>query len=120
MTDYNYFSKEAVAAGTENLREAAKRWYDYSDRMAAVATQAKSMSLDQSAFSVVVDEPVGSVVSSDLVGAYNKMFGFLSQAFTDAATDFDQMGKALKENADWYEHVDVNVAQSFDKIAAGE
>ena len=118
--DYNWYSDKNVRVATDGLREAAKNWHDLADRMTAVLTAAAQQSLQTSAFSVIVDGPVGPATASDLQGAYQQEFDKLTRLFKEAAIQFDAMGNALKENADWYEDADENSAQSFDGISKGD
>src|SRR6476620_3307178 len=103
MGDYNWFSKESVQVATEGLREEAKKWEGLTDRMLSVASLAAGQSLQPSAFSVIVDGPIGVATTSDLNGGYQKMFDWLNALFQQGAVQFEAMAVALKNNADWYE-----------------
>jgi hypothetical protein len=118
MPDYNWFGDEMVQVATEGLREEAKKWHDLADRMGDVSSAALAQSLQAPAFSVIVDGPVGFATTSDLNGAYQKMYDWLNSLFQQAVVQFDAMGAALKANADWYDDADENSAQNFDSIAA--
>jgi hypothetical protein len=117
MGDYNWFSEEAVQVATEGLRDEAKKWHGLADRMASVASLAAGQGLQPSAFSVIVDGPIGGATTSDLNGGYQKMFDWLNALFQQGAVQFDAMADALKQNADWYDDADANSAQNFDEIA---
>ena len=117
MGDYNWFSEENVQVATEGLRDEAKKWHGLADRMASVASLAAGQGLQPSAFSVIVDGPIGSATTSDLNGGYQKMFDWLNALFQQGAVQFDAMADALKHNADWYDDADANSAQNFDAIA---
>ncbi|AEV82378.1 hypothetical protein ACWT_1360 [Actinoplanes sp. SE50] len=118
--DYNWYSTQNVRVATEGLRESGRKWHGLADRMASVSSTAARQHLDQSAFSVVIDGPVGSAATSDLQDAYQQQFDRLNRLFAAAVEQFDAMGAALKRNADWYEDADADSAQSFDGIAAGD
>lgn len=118
MPDYNWFSDEAVQVATQGLREEAKKWHGMADRMGTVSSAASLQSLQPAAFSVIVDGPVGIATTSDLNGAYQKMYDWLNSLFQQGVVQFDAMGEALKANADWYDDADENSAQNFDAIAA--
>lgn len=113
MGDYNWFSEETVQVATEGLRDEARKWHGLADRMASVASLAAGQGLQPSAFSVIVDGPIGAATTSDLNGGYQKMFDWLNALFQQGAVQFD----ALKHNADWYDDADANSAQNFDEIA---
>jgi hypothetical protein len=116
--DYNWFSKENVRVATEGLRDEAKKWHGLADRMTSVASLAAGQGLQPSAFSVIVDGPIGSATTSDLNSGYQKMFDWLNALFQQGVVQFDAMADALKKNADWYDEADANSAQNFDEIAA--
>ncbi|GIM94073.1 WXG100 family type VII secretion target [Paractinoplanes toevensis] len=120
MPDYNWYSDKNLKVASEGLREAAKNWHDLADRMTAVSTSAGQQGLQMTAFTVIIDGPVGTATASDLHNAYQQEFDKLNRLFKEAAVQFDAMGNALKENADWYEDSDENSAQSFDGIAKGD
>ncbi|GIF24457.1 putative YcjX-like family ATPase [Actinoplanes tereljensis] len=120
MPDYNWYSDKNVQVASDGLREAAKNWHDLADRMTTVSTSANQQTLEMSAFTVIIDGPVGTATASDLYNAYQQEFQKLTGLFKEAAIQFDAMGTALKENADWYEDADENSAQSFDGIAKGD
>jgi hypothetical protein len=118
--DYNWYSHKNVEIATDGLRKAATNWHDLAHRMMTVATTASQQTLEQSAFTIIIDGPVGVATSSDLHNAYQKEFDKLTGLFKEAAAQLDAMGSALKENADWYDNVDADSAQSFDGIAKGD
>ena len=105
---------------TEGLRDEAKKWHGLADRMAAVASLAAGQGLQPTAFSVIVDGPIGVATTSDLNAGYQKMFDWLQALFQQGAVQFDAMAEALKTNADWYDEADANSAQNFDDIAASQ
>ncbi|MFI7602344.1 hypothetical protein [Actinoplanes sp. NPDC049681] len=117
MGDYNWFSEENLQVATEGLYEEAKKWEGLADRMLSVVSLAAGQSLQPSAFSVIVDGPVGLATTSDLNGGYQKMFDWLNALFQQGAVQFEAMAVALKNNAEWYDHTDANTAQNFDDIA---
>ena len=114
--DYNWFSEEAVQVATDGLRAEAKKWHGLSDRITVVSTNARNQALQASAFAVT-DALTGAVTATDLKAGYDQMYAWLTSLFRQAAVEFDQMGDALRKNADWYEHADANSAQNFDSIA---
>jgi hypothetical protein len=116
MTDYNWFSQDAIEVAVDGIRDEAKKWYGFSDQMDRIASLAASQTLQLSAFAVT--DLSGPVTASDLKGAYDKMHNWLTDLFKQAAGEFDNFGKALNKCADWYETTDANAAQNFDEIAA--
>jgi excreted virulence factor EspC (type VII ESX diderm) len=118
MGDYNWFSERNVEVATDGLREEAKKWQGLADRMSTVASLAAGQCLQPSAFSVIVDGPIGAATTSDLNGGYQKMFDWLNALFQQGAVQFDAMATALNNNADWYDDADANSAQNFDEIAS--
>jgi len=116
MSDYNWFSQQAVQVATEALRDEAKKWHELADRMGAVSASAKNQSLQVTAFAVT-DALTGAVSAEDLKSGYDRMYEWLDSLFKQAIVEFDNMGQALRRNADWYEHADANSAQNFDAIA---
>lgn len=118
--EYNWYSEKNVRVATNGLREAAKNWHRLADRMKSVSTLASQQTLELSAFTIIIDGPIGVATASDLHNAYRKEFDKLNGLFREAVVQFDAMGNALKENADWYDDVDANSAQSFDGIAKGD
>lgn len=117
MGDYDWFSEKNVQVATEGLREEAKKWHSLADRMTSVASLAAGQGLQPSAFSVIIDGPIGGATTSDLNGGYQKMFDWLNALFQQGAVQFDAMANALKNNADWYDDADANSVQNFDEIA---
>jgi hypothetical protein len=118
--DYDWYSGKNVKVATEGLRQAAKNWHALADRMMTVSTLASQQTLTASAFTIIIDGPVGAATAGDLHDAYQKEFDKLNGLFKEAVVQFDAMGEALKENADWYDHADADSAQSFDGIAKGD
>lgn len=118
--DYNWYSEKNTEVATDGLRKAAENWHDLAQRMGKVATLASQQTLPQSAFTVIIDGPVGVATSSDLHRAYQKEFDKLNRLFKEAAAQFDAMRGALKRNADWYDGADADSAQNFDGIAKGD
>ncbi|BFU42334.1 hypothetical protein [Krasilnikovia sp. MM14-A1004] len=118
--DYDWYSEKNLQIATDGLRRAAKNWHDLSDRMGRVAALASRQVLGQSAFSVIIDGPLGSATASDLHSAYTKELEKLIGLFMEAVLQFDAMSNALKENADWYDDADAASAQNFDRIALGD
>jgi hypothetical protein len=116
MSDYNWFSHQAVQVATEGLRDEGKKWHGLSDRMSTVSSNAANQSLQVTAFAVT-DALTGAVTALDLKSGYDKMYEWLNSLFNQAVVEFDNMGDALRKNADWYEHADANSAQNFDAIA---
>jgi hypothetical protein len=116
MTDYNWFSDQAVQVAADGLRAEAKKWHGLADRMNAVSSAARNQSLQITAF-VVTDPLTGVVTAADLKSGYDKMFDWLNALVQQAAVEFDRMGDALHKNAEWYEHADADSAQNFDTIA---
>jgi hypothetical protein len=117
--DYNWYSEKNIKVATDGLRQSANNWHDLADRMTTVSSLAAQQTLEASAFTIIIDGPVGVATASDLHSAYQKEFDKLNGLFKEAVVQFDAMGNALKENADWYEDADANSAQSFDGIAKG-
>ena len=120
MGDHNYYSSCEVRVATKGLRDAAASWHDFADSMVTVSTAASGLHLDVSAFVVITEGPVGLGDATALQAAYDGEFTKLNGLFKEAVTEFDAMGDALKGNADWYEDVDADSAQSFDDIAKGD
>jgi NAD(P)H-hydrate repair Nnr-like enzyme with NAD(P)H-hydrate epimerase domain len=117
--EYDWYSGTNVEVATDGLREAARNWHDLAGRMTAVASLGSQQTLEASAFTIIIDGPVGAATAGDLHDAYQKEFDKLNGLFREAIVQFTAMGDALKENADWYEDVDAEAAQSFDGIATG-
>ena len=115
----NWFSDKYVHVALDGLRDAAQAWHGFADDMTTVSTAANGLSLMTTAFAVIVDAPVGIVTAQALQTAYQNEFDKLTGLFQQAITEFDAMGRALKENAEWYEDVDANSAQDFDAISKG-
>ncbi len=115
MTDYNWFSEEAIEVAADGLREEAKKWFAMSDRMAGVATLTAGQNLELSAFAVT--DVTGPVTAFDLKHGYDKMHDLLTELFRQAVGEFESLGEALNACADWYETTDANRAQDFDAIA---
>ncbi|MGK5440418.1 hypothetical protein ACSNN7_01100 [Micromonospora sp. URMC 105] len=116
MTDYNWYSDQAVEVAVEGIRDEAKKWFDLSDRMARVAALAADQGLSSAAFSVT--DLSNAVTAPDLQQGYEKMQFWLTDLFRQAVTEFDKFGGALKRCADWYEDTDVNAKHDFDQIAS--
>src|SRR3954468_23930982 len=116
MSDYNWFSHEAVQVAADGLRQEAKKWHSLADRMATVSSNGRNPALQVTAFAVT-DALTGVVTAADLKSGYDKMYDWLNALFQQAVHEFDAMGDALGKNADWYEHADANSAQNFDAIA---
>jgi hypothetical protein len=115
MTDYNWYSEEALEVAADGIREEAKKWFALSDRMGRVATLTADQGLAMSAFAVT--DVTGPVTASDLKQGYDKMHYWLTDLFRQATTELDTFGEALKKCADWYETSDADAAQNFDEIA---
>jgi hypothetical protein len=115
VTDYNWFSEEAIEVAADGLRAEAKKWFAMSDRMAEVATLAAGQNLELSAFAVT--DITGPVTAFDLQHGYDKMHVWLTELFRQAVGEFESLGEALNTCADWYETTDANRAQDFDSIA---
>ncbi|MGC9670634.1 hypothetical protein ACNTMW_29325 [Planosporangium sp. 12N6] len=118
--DYNWYSEKNIAVATDGLRKAAKNWNDLADRMTTVSTLASQQTLELSAFTVIIDGPVGIATASDLHNAYQKEFDKLTGLFKEAVVQFEAMSNALKQNADWYDGADADSVQNFDGIAKGD
>lgn len=116
MTDYNWFSDQAIEVAVDGLEQEAKKWHGLAGRMREVAQGARGQSLQASAF-VVTDSLTGAVTASDLKSGYDKMYDWLNTLFSQAAVEFDSMGDALTANAKWYATADADSAQNFDAIA---
>lgn len=116
MTDYNWYSDEAVEVAADGIRKEAGKWFDFADRMNRVAALAAGQGLSVSAFAVT--DVTGTVTASDLKQGYDRMQHWLTELFTQAGVEMEVFGQGLKRCADWYETTDANAAQDFDKIAA--
>jgi hypothetical protein len=117
MSDYNWFSDQAIEVAVDGLEKEAAKWHGLATRMNAVAQSARDQSLQATAF-VVTDALTGAVTASDLKGGYDKMYDWLTSLFAQAAVEFDNMGDALTKNAKWYAESDADTAQNFDAIAS--
>lgn len=117
MSDYNWFSDQAIQVAADGLRAEARKWHELADRMSTVSSNARGQGLQASAFAVT-DALTGAVTAADLKSAYDKMYDWLNTLFVQAAVEFDAMGSALGRNAEWYENADADSAQNFDAIAA--
>jgi len=115
MTDYNWYSHDAVEAAVDGIRDEAKKWFGLSDRMEQVAALAADQNLELTAFAVT--DLSGPVTAADLKQGYDKMHHWLTDLFRQAVGEFDTFGKALNKCADWYEGSDADAAQNFDDIA---
>jgi hypothetical protein len=120
MPDHNYYSARTVKVATSGLRDAAGNWRDHANTMATVEQTAAGLHLGVSAFTVIIDGPVGIGTATALQSAYDAEYQKLTGLFKEAVPQFHAMAKALKENADWYDDVDADSAQSFDGIAKGD
>jgi len=115
MTDYPWLGQASIEAATEGIRAEAKKWYGFSDTMETVAQSMASMTLQPSAFAVI--DVSTAMTMTDQHGAYSTAQTWLTELFRDASTKFNEMGDALKKNADEYDRTDGVSADSFDKIA---
>jgi hypothetical protein len=120
MPEYNYFSAENIRVATEGLRESSANWFALASRMDGVSKVAELQTLEESAFMVLVDGPIGVAASRDLHQAYLHEFEKLTSHFREAKAQFEAMSTALRVNADWYEDADAESAQSFDGITQGD
>lgn len=120
MSDHDYYSKAEIRTATNGLRTAAKNWHGFADTMSTVSSTTNGLHLPVSAFAVLIDGPVDIATATALQSAYDAEFTKLSGLFREAVQEFESMGHALKENADWYDDVDARTAQSFDGIAKGD
>jgi hypothetical protein len=120
VPDHNYYSTAEVKVASNGLRDAARNWHGYADTMVTVAQAAAGLHLEISAFTVIIDGPVGIGTATALQSAYDAEYRKLTGLFNEAVGEFDSMGNALRKNADWYDDVDADSAQSFDGIAKGD
>lgn len=117
MTDYDWFSDQAIEVAVDGLEREAEKWHGLAARMREVSQGAQGQSLQATAF-VVTDALTGVVTAMDLKAGYDKMYEWLNSLFAQAGVEFDNMGAALTKNAKWYANADANVAQNFDAIAS--
>jgi hypothetical protein len=120
MPEYNYYSAENIRVATNGLRTSSANWFKLATQMDGVSRIAELQTLEESAFMVLVDGPVGVAASRDLHQAYMHEFEKLTSLFREAKAQFEAMSAALRQNADWYEDADAESAQSFDGIAQGD
>ncbi|MEV4637390.1 hypothetical protein AB0J80_08570 [Actinoplanes sp. NPDC049548] len=117
MSDYNWFSDQAVEVAVDGLEKEAEKWHELAGRMRKVSQAAQGQSLQATAFAVT-DAMTGAVTAMDLKAAYDTVYEWLNSLFAQAAQEFDSMGDALTKNAKWYANADADVAQNFDAIAS--
>ncbi|MEU7906941.1 type VII secretion target [Actinoplanes sp. NPDC049118] len=115
MTDYPWHSQASIEVATDGIRAEAKKWYGFSDTMESITQAMAGMTLQPTAFAVI--DASAAMTMADQHGAYSTTQTWLTELFRDASTKFNEMGDALKKNADEYDRTDGESADSFDKIA---
>ena len=105
MGEFNYSDPKILRAAGDAIREEATKWDTMSTDMAKVASSTTQLSLTPLAFAVA-DPWAGPAVSIDQFSVYQDVHELLCSLFDGAATEFAQLGKALRVMATEYEKSD--------------
>lgn len=95
---------------TEAVYEEGGKWFKLADRAADIQRQVAGLELDDSAF-FIGDANV--LLHSD---AYRNFQSFLMGVLGGAATEFEQIGEALRRMADEYDRADEVISLNLDQI----
>lgn len=99
-----------VVVITEAVRNEAKKWFAFSDRMEPIARAAEGLTLDVSAFFI---GDANAVVHDR---AYDGFQAYMVNVLRGAVTEFDQIGAALNKVADAYDAADAVVSLNLNQV----
>ncbi|MET8197984.1 hypothetical protein [Micromonospora taraxaci] len=95
---------------TDALRTEGGKWLQLSDSATAVKGAAEGLSLDASAFYI------GDVNAGVHAAAYRDFHAFMVGILAGAATEFEQVGEALRRVADAYDRADEVISLDLNTI----
>ncbi|MFI6273129.1 hypothetical protein [Micromonospora zamorensis] len=95
---------------TDALRTEGGKWLQLSDSATAIKGAAERLSLDASAFYI------GDANAGVHSAAYRDFHAFMVAIFAGAATEFEQVGEALRRVADAYDQADEVISLDLNTI----
>jgi len=102
-----------VTVITESLRDEAKKWNRFADKMTPIALKADELFLGVTAF--WIGEP-GMVDATILQSSYDDFQKFMSTALKAAVVEFNQIAGALNRIANAYDDQDKVVELDLNQI----
>ncbi|AVT30032.1 hypothetical protein C6361_11595 [Plantactinospora sp. BC1] len=119
MGDFEYYDSNILRVAGDAIREEAAKWDKMSGDMANVAGATKQLWLTPVAFAVA-DPWAGPAVAIDDFAIYNDVHKLLCSLLDGAATEFGQLGDALRTMAGEYEKSDERSYINISKIYKAE
>ena len=99
-----------VTVITEAVRDEAKKWFSFADRVEPVKAAAESLTLDISAFFI------GDANAAMHHRAYSTYQEYMVHILGGAVTEFEQMAAALNKIADAYDDADEIASLNLNQI----